>query len=401
MLDFAEANGVRLGVVTNAPRANVERALAALGLAERLPLWVVGGDVARPKPDPAAYRLALERLAADPERSLAFEDLRSGVAAARARRSRRRRLDDDARRGDPSRRGRDARRRRLRRSARRSADRKPRRPVEEARMRLTQIVDEAGKRALVVSARGESRLVKGARTTRALAAAALEAGATLRKVVAERGVGKPVDLVAALKEKRALPPIDHDDPAHVVVGGARLDAAAGEPPAWFYKGDGATLAAPGGDLASPSLALGGGAEARLVGVYLIDDRGQPVRLGFALGDEFADATERRGQLPPADATLAPSSFGPELLTGDLPPEIHGFARLRRGKEVVSEAPFAWGEQNLAGAIAALEAHHFRRAQFRRPGDVHVLFLAAPPFADSAPTGRATCSRSSPSPSACR
>jgi HAD superfamily hydrolase (TIGR01509 family) len=83
ILDFAEANGLGLGVVTNAPRANVECALAALGLAGRLTQWVVGGDVARPKPDPAAYRAALRRLGADPERSLAFEDSRSGVAAAR------------------------------------------------------------------------------------------------------------------------------------------------------------------------------------------------------------------------------------------------------------------------------------------------------------------------------
>ena len=83
ILDFAEANRLGLGVVTNAPRANVESALAALGLAARLTQWVVGDDVARPKPDPAAYRLALERLGAEPGRSLAFEDSRSGVAAAR------------------------------------------------------------------------------------------------------------------------------------------------------------------------------------------------------------------------------------------------------------------------------------------------------------------------------
>ena len=71
-------------------------------------------------------------------------------------------------------------------------------------MRLTQILDEAEKRALVVSARGESRLVKGARTTLALANAAIEGGAHLRKLIAERGVGKIVDLAAAYKEKRVL-----------------------------------------------------------------------------------------------------------------------------------------------------------------------------------------------------
>ncbi len=63
-------------------------------------------------------------------------------------------------------------------------------------MRLSQITDENGKRALVTTARGESRLVKGARTTLQLAEAAIAAGTTLKKLVAERGVGKPVDLAA-------------------------------------------------------------------------------------------------------------------------------------------------------------------------------------------------------------
>ena len=89
-------------------------------------------------------------------------------------------------------------------------------------MRLAQIVDEKDKRALVVTARGESRLVKGARTTYELAFQAIEAGAPLRKLIADRGVGKPVDLAAALKEGRVLNPIDHKDPAHLFVTGTGL-----------------------------------------------------------------------------------------------------------------------------------------------------------------------------------
>ena len=76
-------------------------------------------------------------------------------------------------------------------------------------MRLTQILDDGGKRALVVSARGESRLVKGARTTLALVNAALAGGVTLRKLVAERGVGKIVDL-ARSAERRAIPAGNRD-----------------------------------------------------------------------------------------------------------------------------------------------------------------------------------------------
>ena len=72
-------------------------------------------------------------------------------------------------------------------------------------MRLAQIVDEHDKRALVVTARGESRLVKGARTTLELAGSGDRGRrADCARLIAERGVGKVVDLAAALKEKRVL-----------------------------------------------------------------------------------------------------------------------------------------------------------------------------------------------------
>ena len=281
-------------------------------------------------------------------------------------------------------------------------------------MRLTQIVDDNGKRALVVTARGESRLVKGARTTLALATQAIAERAPLRKLIADRGIGKPVDLAAALKERRVLSPIDHKDPAHVYVtgtglthlgsaegrdkmhrsladaatltdsmkmfklgieGGKPAAGAVGVAPEWFYKGDGSTLAPPGGDLVSPSFALDGGEEPEIVGVYVIDAEGAPVRVGFALGNEFSDhVTERQNYLYLAHSKLRASSFGPELLIGDLPADIQGVSRIRRGKEVVWEKPFVSGEQNMCHAIANLEAHHFKYSLFRRPGDVHVHFF---------------------------
>jgi hypothetical protein len=281
-------------------------------------------------------------------------------------------------------------------------------------MRLAQITDENGKRALVVTARGESRLVKGARTTLQLAEAAIEGGTTLRKLITERGVGKPVDLVAAYKEGRVLTPVDHPDPAHVFVTGTglthlgsaegrdkmhkkledpssltdsmkmfKMGLEGGKPakgkegvqPEWFYKGDGSTLAAPGGDLQSPAFALDGGEEPEIVGVYLIDANGTPRRLGFALGNEFSDhITERQNYLYLAHSKLRASSFGPELLTGDLPLDVQGASRIRRGKTVLWEKPFLSGEQNMSHSIANLEAHHFKYALFRRPGDVHVHYF---------------------------
>ena len=281
-------------------------------------------------------------------------------------------------------------------------------------MRLAQIIDEAGKRALVVTARGESRLVKGARTTYELASQAIAAKAPLRKLIAERGIGKPVDLRAALKQKRVLAPLDHKDPAHVYVtgtglthlgsaegrdkmhknladaetltdsmrmfkmgleGGKPKGAAPGVQPEWFYKGDGSTIAPPGGDLVSPSFALDGGEEPEIVGLYIIDPEGAPVRIGFALGNEFSDhVTERQNYLFLAHSKLRVSSFGPELLVGDLPLDIQGASRIHRGKEVLWEKTFISGEQNMSHTIANLEAHHFKYDLFRRPGDVHVHYF---------------------------
>jgi hypothetical protein len=281
-------------------------------------------------------------------------------------------------------------------------------------MRLAQIIDEAGKRALVVTARGESRLVKGARTTYDLAMQAIAAGETIRKLIASRGIGKTVDLAAALKQRRILNPIDHKDAAHLLVTGTglthlgsaegrdkmhkdaadpakqtdsmrmfRLGLEGGKPqgsalgvqPEWFYKGDGSTVAAPGGDLPSPDFALDGGEEPEIVGVYVVSPDGAPVRVGFALGNEFSDhVTERQNYLYLAHSKLRASSFGPELLIGELPPDVQGVSRIKRDKSTLWEKPFISGEQNMSHSIANLEAHHFKYDLFRRPGDVHVHFF---------------------------
>jgi HAD superfamily hydrolase (TIGR01509 family) len=84
LLDFADLRGLKLAVVTNAPRANAEKALAALGMERRFPILVIGAELARSKPDPLPYLTALERTGALAGRSLAFEDSLSGVRSAAA-----------------------------------------------------------------------------------------------------------------------------------------------------------------------------------------------------------------------------------------------------------------------------------------------------------------------------
>ena len=84
LLDYAEARGVKSAVVTNAPRANAEAVLAALGLEARLTTVVVGSELARSKPDPLPYLTALKLTGATPMRSVAFEDSAPGIRAAAA-----------------------------------------------------------------------------------------------------------------------------------------------------------------------------------------------------------------------------------------------------------------------------------------------------------------------------
>lgn len=82
LLDYADWRGLKRAVVTNAPRANAERVLAALGIGGRLPILVIGGELARSKPDPLPYLTALDRAGALAAHSLAFEDSLSGVRSA-------------------------------------------------------------------------------------------------------------------------------------------------------------------------------------------------------------------------------------------------------------------------------------------------------------------------------
>src|SRR5271155_5497100 len=47
LLDWADAKGLSRAVVTNAPRANAELVLAAIGLAERLPIRIIASELER------------------------------------------------------------------------------------------------------------------------------------------------------------------------------------------------------------------------------------------------------------------------------------------------------------------------------------------------------------------
>jgi len=82
LLAWAEAKGVACGVVTNAPRANAELILKALGLDRRFDVLVIGSELDQAKPHPLPYLTALAALNGDAAVSVAFEDSPSGALSA-------------------------------------------------------------------------------------------------------------------------------------------------------------------------------------------------------------------------------------------------------------------------------------------------------------------------------
>ncbi|MCX7889997.1 MAG: HAD family phosphatase [Rhodobacteraceae bacterium] len=82
LLGRARRAGLKLAVVTNAPRANAAAMLAATGLDGAFDSVVLAEDCAAGKPDPAPYLEALRRLGVAPHAAVAFEDSPSGLAAA-------------------------------------------------------------------------------------------------------------------------------------------------------------------------------------------------------------------------------------------------------------------------------------------------------------------------------
>uniref|UniRef100_B0T7X9 Fumarylacetoacetate (FAA) hydrolase n=1 Tax=Caulobacter sp. (strain K31) TaxID=366602 RepID=B0T7X9_CAUSK len=287
-------------------------------------------------------------------------------------------------------------------------------------LRFVQLKEQDGTRILAaVNDAGLARKVEVADTLLALAQSALAAGATLAEAAQAHPLGAEIDIPAALAQGRVLAPIDHPDPAHLILtgtglthlgsaegrdkmhkaalaqkegageqltdsmrmflmgveGGKPAAGAVGAQPEWFYKGDGSHLVGPGAPLTSPAFAQDGGEEPEIAGIYVIGPDGTPHRLGFCLANEFSDHVIERGNyLWLAHSKLRQAALGPELLTGELPAEVRGASKILRGGQVVWEKPFLSGEANMSHALANLEHHHFKYDLFRRPGDVHVHFF---------------------------
>ncbi len=80
----AQQLGLRLGIASSSPHRWVEPFLTQLGLREPFQVICCNDDVTRTKPDPALYRLALQRLDVRADEAAALEDSPHGVRAAKA-----------------------------------------------------------------------------------------------------------------------------------------------------------------------------------------------------------------------------------------------------------------------------------------------------------------------------
>ena len=84
LLGRADAAGIPMVAVTNAPRLNAEMLLSGLGIMQRFKAIVIGDELPHGKPHPMPYLEGLRLAGAAAHASIAFEDSRSGIQSAAA-----------------------------------------------------------------------------------------------------------------------------------------------------------------------------------------------------------------------------------------------------------------------------------------------------------------------------
>ncbi|RYZ88498.1 MAG: HAD family phosphatase [Proteobacteria bacterium] len=78
-----KAADIPMALATSAPIMNVDFVFDKLGIRQFFQQVITDGDVPEGKPDPAVFRIAAERLGADPAQCIVFEDSAKGVESAK------------------------------------------------------------------------------------------------------------------------------------------------------------------------------------------------------------------------------------------------------------------------------------------------------------------------------
>lgn len=283
-------------------------------------------------------------------------------------------------------------------------------------MRLVQICKENTRRVGIVE-EPRLRLLGDCQSTYALAEEALTAGATLGALAERKTTPELLDydpIYRGASAWRLLAPMDHPvESARCLVSGTGLTHLGsarerqsmhakgedltdsmkmfrsgieggrpatdqiGTPPEWFYKGTGTILRAHGEALETPAYAEDGGEEAEIAGIYLVDSRGVPRRVGMTVGNEFSDHKfEKKNYLNLASSKIRTCAIGPELVLDAAFQSVSGEVMIERNTSVLWSKQIRTGEAEMCHSLRNIEHHHFKFDTHRRPGDVHVHFLGA-------------------------
>lgn len=163
-------------------------------------------------------------------------------------------------------------------------------------------------------------------------------------------------------------------------GGKPGDGEIGVQPEWFYKGNGTALRGHNDALPVPAYADDGGEEPELAGIYYVSSAGEPVRVGFAIANEFSDhIMEKKNYLYLAPSKLRSPAIGPELVIDQDFKNISGKVSVLRNGDSLWSRQIKTGEENMSHSLRNLEYHHFKYEQHRVPGVVHIHFFGADAF----------------------
>jgi len=287
-------------------------------------------------------------------------------------------------------------------------------------MRLVQL-SNAGLRRVAAVEEPRLRLLDE-ESVYSLAEAAIRAGVRLSEMVEKSATQEVLNydpVYSGSSQWKLLPPIDHPEPSRCLISGTGLthlgsardrqamhaksltsqefeeltdsmkmfrwgvdggrpDAGRiGMSPEWFYKGNGSILRSHGEALHVPPFAEDGGEEAELASIYIIGPKGQPLRIGMAVGNEFSDhCFEKKNYLNLAASKLRNCAIGPELALDPGFESVTGEVKIERDGRLLWKKEIHSGERNMCHSLQNLEHHHFKFEQHRQPGDVHVHFLGA-------------------------
>jgi hypothetical protein len=286
-------------------------------------------------------------------------------------------------------------------------------------MRIVQL-QKISEETRVAIVEGESlRLIAGCDSVYSLAQAALAEGRGLAAAAQKRASEERLDFDPIYRMEsdwKLLPPLTHPEPARCLVtgtglthnasaknreamhadprqlsdsmrmylagveGGRPAPGTAGVAPEWFYKGCGTNVRAHGEPLTIPPFGCDGGEEPEIAGLYVIDQRGRPRRVGMAIANEFSDhVLEKQNYLYLAHSKLRTCALGPELVVDPEFGIAPGTVSIEREGRVVWQQAIASGEANMSHSLANLEHHHFKYDVHRRPGDAHIHFFGADAF----------------------